>query len=173
MSKVYLALGSNVGERLSNLRNAANLLAEHISNMKVSLVYETRPMGYLMQSNFLNAAITGDTVLAPDELLKFTKSVENKIGKVNRFKWGPREIDIDLLLYDDLICRGEMVEVPHPRIQERDFVLRPLMDLDPELMHPLYKKTVRQLYEQLPKTKLHIMGEGKDLLKTETSSKFK
>lgn len=157
MAKIYLALGSNVGDRLSNIKNAISLLKGNVSSIKLSKIYETKPVGYTDQGNFINAAIEGRTALSPDALLAFTQKVEIDVGRIRRFRWGPREIDIDILFYDDLVYHDQKLEIPHPRLQERDFVLKPLIDLNPKLMHPLYKKTVKQLYDQLPKKELSII----------------
>lgn len=145
MHKVFLGLGANVGDKKKNLEKAIGLLSEKIINIQSSKFYETEPWGYKEQDNFLNAAIRGETSLLPIELLKFVKDVETRVGRIERFKWGPREIDIDILFYDDLIFKNEDIEIPHPRLHERDFVLKPLMDLDPNFVHPIFKKTIRHI----------------------------
>ena len=146
---IFLGLGSNVGDKKKNLEKAVSKLKEEISDIKISKFYETEPWGYTQQDRFLNAAICGKTFLTSLELLRFVKLIEKKIGRIKRFKWGPREIDIDILFYDDLIYKDSSVEIPHPNLWERKFVLEPLMDLDPNFIHPIFKKTVRQLYEKL------------------------
>lgn len=145
----FLGLGTNVGDKKKNLKEAIGKLQEKISNIQVSKFYETEPWGYKNQDKFLNAAIRGTTFLSPSDLLKLIKFIEKEVGRVERFKWGPREIDIDILFYDDLIYKNNFLTIPHPFLQEREFVLKPLVDLDPNFVHPIFKKTVRQLYEKL------------------------
>jgi 2-amino-4-hydroxy-6-hydroxymethyldihydropteridine diphosphokinase len=161
MVTVYLALGSNVGDRLSHIRQATDLLEKEIHNLKRSHVYESRPFGYTEQDNFLNAAVEGTTNLSVAKLLKFLKGVEKTVGRVESFHWGPREIDIDILFYGDLSYHGKGLDIPHPGIRERDFVLRPLMDLNKNLVHPVYGKTVQQLYDELKKEDLYVIGDGR------------
>ncbi len=163
MAKIYLALGSNVGNKAANLKKAVKLLSKKIKVVNLSLVYETRPVGYEKQDNFLNMALVGSTKLSPNALLLFVKGAEKKTGRIYRFRWGPREIDIDILFYDQLVSHDKKLEIPHKRLHKRDFVLKPLMDLNPELLHPVYKKTVRELYYKIPKSKLSVLGRGKKL----------
>lgn len=157
MHKVFLALGANVGNKKKNLKEAIKFLSEKIENIKVAQIYETKPWGFKEQGNFLNTALKGDTSLSPLQLLKFVKDIERKIGRIKRFKWGPREIDIDILFYDSLMFGNKILEIPHPRLHERDFVLKPMMDLDPNFIHPKLKKTIRKLYAELLKTELTII----------------
>ena len=149
MYTIFLGLGSNVGDKKKNLEKTVEKLREKILNINVSKFYETEPWGYTQQDKFLNAAIRGKTFLSPSQLLKFIKLIEKELGRVKRFKWGPREIDIDILFYDDLVHKDNFITIPHPFIQERKFVLEPLMDLDPNFIHPVFKQTVRQLHEKL------------------------
>lgn len=146
---IFLGLGSNVGDKKQNLEKTIEKLKEKISDIQVSEFYATEPWGYTKQDKFLNAAIRGTTFLFSSELLKFIKKVEEKIGRVERFKWGPREIDIDILFYDDMVSKDDSLTIPHPFLQERKFVLKPLLDLDPNFVHPIFKKTIQQLYEKL------------------------
>lgn len=146
---IFFGLGSNVGDKKQNLEKAISKLSKKISDIQVSKFYETEPWGYTEQDKFLNAAIRGKTFLAPSELLQFIKLIEKEVGRVKRFKWGPREIDIDILFYDDLIYKDNFLTIPHPFLQEREFVLKPLLDLDPNFVHPVFKRTVHQLYEKL------------------------
>ncbi len=148
MHNVYLALGSNIGNKKDNMDKAINLLSQHISNITVAKFYETKPMYYEKQENFLNSALRGQTSLSPRELLTFVKKLEKEIGRKKRFPNGPREIDIDILFYDDIIFKDEHVQIPHPRIEERDFVLKPLMDLNPEFIHPVLKKSIKKLFDK-------------------------
>lgn len=149
MHTVFLALGSNVGNKKENLNKAIKLLGKQIKNISVAKFYETKPMYYEKQENFLNSALRGETDLSPRDLLTFVKSLEQEIGRKKRFPNGPREIDIDILFYDDISFQDEHVQIPHPRIQERDFVLKPLMDIDPNFIHPVLKKTIKELENEI------------------------
>ena len=133
MHKIYLSLGSNIGETRKNLEEALEMLAEKVKITAVSSYYETEPVGYKDQSWFLNIAVAGETVLAPYELLSFTQSSEPGMGRVKLIRFGPRNIDIDILLYDDLILNDETLTIPHPRMTERAFVVEPLYEIAPEL----------------------------------------
>ncbi len=133
MVKVYLALGSNVGNREENIKKAINLLAEKIKDIKVASFYETEPVGYTEQPKFINTVLKGYTKLSPEELLSFCQMVEKKVGRVYRFKWGPREIDIDILLYGDLKIDKPDLKIPHPYMLERDFVMTPLREIEKDI----------------------------------------
>ena len=133
MHKIYLSLGSNIGETRKNLEEALEMLAEKVKITAVSSYYETEPVGYKDQSWFLNIAVAGETVLAPYALLSFTQSIEQGMGRVKLIRFGPRNIDIDILLYDDLILNDETLTIPHPRMTERAFVVEPLYEIAPEL----------------------------------------
>ena len=145
MHTIFLGLGSNVGGKKKNLEKAIEKLREKISEIKTSKFYKTEPWGYKNQEEFLNAAVMGNTSLSPIEVLEFVKDIEKNVGRIERFKWGPREIDIDILFYDDLVYKDADLEIPHPGLHERDFVLKPLMDLDPDFIHPVLKKTTRHI----------------------------
>ncbi|HSW96608.1 MAG TPA: 2-amino-4-hydroxy-6-hydroxymethyldihydropteridine diphosphokinase [Candidatus Saccharimonadales bacterium] len=149
MHKIVLALGSNVGERKENIMFAIDMLKEHIADIISGPLYETKPWGFTQQDNFYNTVIQGKTAVAPDELLVFLKKVEEKLGRVKRFMNGPREIDIDILLYDEAVLVYPQLIVPHPRMHERDFVLQPLCDIAPDTLHPIYKKTMAELLAAL------------------------
>ena len=149
LHKVFLGLGANVGDKKANLLKAIELLKEKISDVAIASIYETKPWGYKEQDNFLNTALMGNTSLSPIELFRSIKDIEKRVGRIKRFKWGPREIDIDILFYDNLIYKDDTLEIPHPRLHERDFVLKPLMDLDTDLEHPVFKKTIGKLYKSL------------------------
>jgi 2-amino-4-hydroxy-6-hydroxymethyldihydropteridine diphosphokinase len=137
MTEVYLALGANVGDRHANIEQAIKLLGEKITNLKVAPVIETKAVGYTDQPDFLNTAIRGQTDLEPEELLKFIKSVEQKVGRTETFRWGPREIDIDIIFYGDQTLKIKHLTIPHPEYKNRDFVLRPLLALNPDLKDPV------------------------------------
>lgn len=142
---VYLALGSNLGDRLANLKQAIDSLTPQMEVKAKSSVYETPPWGYEAQPNFLNQVVKAKTYLDPEPLLKHLKRLEVALGRQASFPNGPRLIDIDILFYDDLILNTSSLVIPHPRLHERGFVLLPLMELSPDLVHPLNKKRVREM----------------------------
>jgi len=150
MAVVYLALGSNVGVGDRQFDNAIKSLREHLIDIEQAPRYRSKAVGFTDQPDFLNTVIRAQTDLSPQELLAFTQMTEQKLGRIRRFRWGPREIDIDIIFYDNQIIDEPNLSVPHPRFAERDFVLKPLSDLNPELVDPISKQTVKQLYEQLP-----------------------
>ena len=145
---VYLALGTNLGDRLANLKQAISALTPQMEVQTKSQVYETPPWGYEDQPKFLNQVIKAQTYLEPEALLKHLKRLEVALGRKASFQNGPRLIDIDLLFYDDLVLNQPALVLPHPRLHERGFVLLPLMDIAPDLMHPVYKKSVREMVAQ-------------------------
>jgi 2-amino-4-hydroxy-6-hydroxymethyldihydropteridine diphosphokinase len=157
MVTIYLALGSNVGDSAAYIQQAIQLLSATLSSVKQAPVYTSKAMGYTNQADFLNTAISGQTTLPPQELLVVIKDIEKKIGRIERFRWGPREIDIDLILYDNLIQDTDQLTLPHPHFRERDFVLQPLVDLKPSLTDPSTGKTVRQLLNELPKDQISLI----------------
>jgi len=149
MSVVYLSLGSNMGDKEDNIRKALKLIEDVDEIRKVSPLYQTEPMGFKNQSYFLNCVIEVQTNSNPEQMLLFLKSIEQKLGRINTVKNGPRIIDIDILLYDDFCIETDDIVIPHPRLHERLFVLIPLMDVNPDVIHPLLKKTVRELYDAI------------------------
>jgi len=142
---VYLALGSNLGERLENLKEAIASLSPQMMVKAKSHVYETPPWGYEDQPPFLNQVLKAQTYLQPEPLLKHIKRLEIALGRKASFPNGPRLIDIDILFYDDLVLNTPALTLPHPRLHERGFVLLPLMDIAPDLVHPLTNKSVREM----------------------------
>ena len=136
MHKSYLGLGTNLGEREENLRRAVKLLKSfpELEVIKVSSIYETEPWGYEEQNDFLNLCLELETTLSAQQLLEKCQAVEDKMGRKREKRWGPRLIDVDILLYDDLELETSDLIVPHPRMQERAFVLIPLQELKPDLM---------------------------------------
>ena len=142
---IYLALGSNLGNRLENLNEAIAALSPQMTVKAKSHVYETPPWGYEDQPLFLNQALKAQTYLAPEPLIKHIKRLEVALGRKESFRNGPRLIDIDLLFYDDLVLNTPTLTIPHPRLHERGFVLLPLMDIAPDLVHPVTQKTVRDM----------------------------
>ena len=149
---VYLSLGANLGDRLANLRLALARLQTLARLEDVSSLYETEPQGPSDQPLFLNAVCRVSTGLEPQALLRFLKNLEREIGRPPAGqRWGPRPIDLDILLYDDRVLDAPELTVPHPRLAERAFVLVPLCELAPELRHPLLGKTMKELLSSLGK----------------------
>ena len=149
LEKVFLALGSNIGDREKNINEALRLLKEKIKDLKVGNIYISKAVGYENQPDFYNTVVSGYTNLSPEELFYFVKGIEKQIGRIYRFHWGPREIDIDILFYGNQIIKRDFLEIPHPRLHERDFVLKPMLDIDADFVHPVLKKTVKELFEEL------------------------
>ena len=146
MSKVWIALGSNMGEGRKNLDLAIKMMNERgVLVEKVSTYIETEPYGYTEQDNFVNAVCIAETKLSPKELLENLLKIELDMGRVRIIKWGPRLIDLDILFYEDLIIDEEDFKVPHIEIQKRSFVLEPMNEISPDKIHPVFKKTVNQL----------------------------
>ncbi len=149
---IYLALGTNLGKREANLRNAIAALAPPVRVIQESPIYETAPWGVEDQPHFLNMVVKAETELSPLALLQLLKSLETGLGRIPTFRYGPRLIDIDILFYNDLILETPELTIPHPRLQERAFVLVPLADVAPELVHPILKKTTTELVSALDAT---------------------
>ncbi len=142
---VYLALGSNLGDREENLKQAIASLPPQLDVKARSHVYETPPWGYEDQPRFLNQVLKTQTYLQPEPLLKHIKRLEVALGRKATFQNGPRLIDIDILMYDDVVLNTPILTLPHPRMHERGFVLLPMMDIAPDLVHPLMRKSVREM----------------------------
>jgi 2-amino-4-hydroxy-6-hydroxymethyldihydropteridine diphosphokinase len=148
---IYLALGTNLGDRLANLRTAIAALGPQIRVVKESRVYETEPWGFTDQPAFLNMVVCAETELVPQELLERLKELEASLGRVPNFRNGPRLIDLDILFYDNLILEIPGLVLPHPRLKERAFVLVPLVEIAPGLVHPLLGCRMEQILEPLDK----------------------
>lgn len=157
MNKIYVAIGANMGDRKANITRAIELLKEKINDIQLAPIYETKAFGVTNQPNFYNTALAGKTELMPEELLKFVKEVEKRVGRVARYRWGPREIDVDIIFYNGLILKSEQLTIPHPGITERFFVLKPLSDLAPNLVHPVLHKSISELLSQLPKEPIKLI----------------
>ena len=146
----YLGVGSNVGDRDEYIEQAIFLLSKTagLKVMKKSSNYETEPEGNTDQPKFLNLALEIQTTLDPYKLLSVLHDTENALGRERDVEWGPRTIDLDLLLYDDLIISDEKLSVPHPLLHERIFVLKPLSEIAPKAIHPALEKTIIEIYEE-------------------------
>lgn len=154
MSRVFLSLGSNLGDRLSNIQQAVSSLSmsEHIKIVKTSSFYETEPWGNKNQDWFINAALALDTDFTCEQLLEFCQNIEVQLGRIRKEneKWAQRAIDIDILMYDDkLISNLPKLIVPHPLMHLRAFVLVPMLEVKSDLVHPVFKKTISELYDEL------------------------
>ena len=146
---VYIALGTNLGERSANLDSALASLPPVVNILSCSPVYETPPWGYLHQSSFLNQVVKCETHLTPEELLDYLKAIEKRLGRKPTFLYGPRTIDLDILFFDDMVFETPSLIIPHPRLEERAFVLVPLADLDSDMKHPVSRKSIIELLESV------------------------
>lgn len=149
---VYLSLGSNVGDRAANLQQAITRLGELGKVVAISSFYETEPVEFTAQPWFLNCAVKLDTKKMPKQLLAGVLDLEQQMGRRRRReqKKGPRTIDIDILLFSNSIIETKGLTVPHPAMHERRFVLEPMAEIAPEVRHPVFKKTIRELRDALP-----------------------
>jgi len=149
MSTAYIGIGSNLGSREENCERAIKLLIENgITIVKRSSMIETEPWGVKEQPDFINMAVEIETALKPDSLLHLLKNIEIEAGRLPTSHWGPRIIDLDILLYDDLIMETPDLKIPHPGISEREFVLKPLVEIAPDKIHPVIQKTIKDLFLQ-------------------------
>ena len=154
--RVYLGLGTNLGERRQNLLAAQTTLAAQLQILRASQVYQTPPWGYADQPAFLNQVLEGQTSLAPRDLLALLKSIETRLGRVPSFQYGPRLIDIDILFYGDQQVDDPDLVIPHPRLPERAFMLVPLAELAPDLVFPAAGLTIRQLLARVDSSGVEV-----------------
>ena len=149
--RAYLAVGSNMGDKKAYIEGAVKSLEDHpqIQVVKVSDMIETKPYGEVEQDMFLNGAIAVDTVFRPEDLLEVLHETENAAGRKRTIHWGPRTLDLDIIFYDDLVYEDENLTIPHMDMQNRMFVLEPLMQLCPGYRHPVFGKTVSELRDRL------------------------
>ena len=151
MPTIYLALGSNIGDREANLREALRLLSESaVTISKLSSIYETEPLDYLDQPWFLNAALEAQTDLSPHQLLAILRRIESQMGSKKPFPKGPRLIDLDILLYASETINTPDLQIPHPRMLQRNFVLAPLAEIAPSLRHPAWPASASDLLARSP-----------------------
>ena len=159
MKTIYLSLGSNIGDRKANLHAAIErLAAPRLCVLRVSPIYETEPIDYTDQRWFLNLVVEAETTLFPMQLLARTGKIERDLGRVRTVPKGPRTIDIDILLYGNAVVHSAMLEIPHPRMAQRRFVLAPLADLAPDLRHPVTHLAVRQMLDQAPVGRVRVVS---------------
>ncbi|DAC73325.1 MAG TPA: 2-amino-4-hydroxy-6-hydroxymethyldihydropteridine diphosphokinase [Thermoplasmata archaeon] len=157
MTIVYAGLGSNIGDKEKNINNALAFISELYEIKKISHLYLTEPVGNIKQDWFLNCVIEIETGVDPKKLLSSFKDIEQKLGRKKTLKNGPRIIDIDILFYGDLVVKTKNLVIPHPFIQERLFVLQPMMDLNPDFIHPVLKNSIWGLYESHPRVQKVIL----------------
>lgn len=155
MSVAYIGLGSNIGDRIGYIQQAHKLLSdtEGITVIDCSSLYETEPYGYKDQEWFVNATLKIETTLEAHVLLKNCHRIEKQLGRVRHPEmpqWGPRTIDLDILLYDETVIATDNLQIPHPRLHLRAYALVPLLELDPDLIHPIIGKSILDLHSSLP-----------------------
>jgi len=145
VAKAYLGIGSNIGNRKKNIRKSINLIKNKCKIIKISSIYKTEPIGYKNQNWFINCVIKIETKLTPEELLIFLKNTELKLKRIKKIKNGPRTIDLDILFYKNSIINKYNLIIPHPRAHERLFVLTPLKEISPKLIHPILRKNITNI----------------------------
>ncbi len=160
MSIAFVAFGSNIGDREKYIEKAFEALDNKgITILRKSQIYETEPYGYEEQEKFLNGVIKIETKMTPRELLNTLLEIESDIGRVRTVRWGPRVVDLDIIFYDEqIICETDL-KIPHQDMHNREFVLKPMCDIEPNFEHPILKKTISKLYEELLNHTKTEMGE--------------
>jgi 2-amino-4-hydroxy-6-hydroxymethyldihydropteridine diphosphokinase len=156
----YIGAGSNIGDKLLNCKNGISALTntQNAVEKAWSRFYKTEPVDYKDQDWFINVVVKVETTLAPFELLKTLKSIERGAGRVDgSIRFGPRVLDLDIILYDDLVANSSKLIVPHPRMHKRRFVLRPICDIDPTIVHPVLKKEMQALLDVLDENEQRIV----------------
>ena len=149
MAIVYIGIGSNLGDRHRNCLRAIELLRQNgLFITKQSSMHETEPWGVTEQPEFVNMAVEVVTDLSPKKLLEMIKKIEKDMGRQDTIKWGPRIIDLDILLYDNIILKTDFLTIPHPLMHEREFVLGPLSEIAGDFIHPVLKKSIADLFKE-------------------------
>jgi 2-amino-4-hydroxy-6-hydroxymethyldihydropteridine diphosphokinase len=150
MSISYIGIGSNLGNRQENCFRAVEILEKRgIKVQKRSSLYETEPWGIKDQPRFINMVVQIETTLKPNDLLRVLKDIEREIGRQDSFHWGPRIIDLDILLFNALVLNEENLQIPHPYLHEREFVLRPLNEIAPDVIHPVFHMSIDKLTQNM------------------------
>jgi len=148
----YISVGSNIGNKLENCKKGVDALIrfDSVTLKAQSLFYKTDPVDYLNQDWFINYVIKIETSLGPVDLLNRLKSIQKDAGRVNdAIRFGPRILDLDIILFDDAVVNSENLTIPHSRMHKRRFVLKPLCDIDPEVIHPVFKKNIKYLLDNM------------------------
>lgn len=153
MSRIFLGLGTNLGDKEGNLERALNILSEKVKILKRSSYYETEPVGYKEQPWFLNMVVEGETDLSPENLLIFIKGIENEMKRVKTIVNGPRIIDVDILLYEDKIIQTENLTIPHPRMLLRAFVMVPLFEIAPDIV--ISGRNIKEIMSEFEGEEIH------------------
>jgi len=150
--KALIGVGSNVGDRIGTCCAAIEALRaqEEVTDLQISPFYETAPVGVTDQPSFINLVLEMQTTLAPSDLLRTLKSLEQALGRIRRYRWGPREIDLDILLYDQAVLSTDTLTIPHPEMHRRAFVLVPACDIAGDWFHPVLKRSLKTLLGALP-----------------------
>lgn len=164
-NSILLSLGANLGKREQTLAAAVKRLCElvFVGVVNVSSLYETAPVGYTDQPLFLNIAVAGKTSLTLEEVFSHCKAIEQELGRKPRPRWHERELDIDICLYEDLVAETEQVRVPHPQMHKRAFVLAPACEVAAQMQHPVFKRSVQQLWETLDAREPETRGKLQQL----------
>jgi len=160
----YIGIGSNLGDKVKNCQTAVRYLGATpgIEVAEISSLYCTEPVGYEDQDWFINCVVEVNTSLTPREIFLRCKEIERTMGRTHLVKWGPRVIDLDLLFYNDLVMKESDLEIPHPRLHERGFVLLPLTEVRPDWVHPVFQKTISELKQELTDSHQVKLYGGKD-----------
>ncbi|MCH7517497.1 MAG: 2-amino-4-hydroxy-6-hydroxymethyldihydropteridine diphosphokinase [Candidatus Dadabacteria bacterium] len=159
MQRVFIGIGSNLGDTIGNCKIALDEIENFAEIVRISSLYETEPVGNEDQPNFINSVVEINTDLSPHELLTHLKSIEDKLGRVRGEKWGPRVIDLDIIFYDDLVMKDDDLIIPHPRAHLRRFVLEPICEIAPDFIHPELETSILELLEKLGDSKMVIKLE--------------